>query len=627
MGNSPMPNGFENFASNAIALGERWRQQRQTKKLAAAMGQFDTDPAAAVKGITAVDPVMGYNMRRQIKGDALAEQEAHRTAATETLKTVTGLLRPAAEMPGATPDTIGKAYDALTPMLANGLGMSAPEIAQWRQMVTSNPSILQDLDNKLQVVPPGAAVTRGGHEVYRNAMSPKTLMVRRGDGGTDVITIDPSTGQPVATGPGGVTAPAATASGGPATADQAWAFTRPHEGGYAPRDANGAPVNFGINQAAHPEVDVRNITEDQAKGIFTREYFQKSGADKLPGPLGVMHADTFYINPKRAQEFLQQSGGDPQKYLQLRQAWQQRLVATNPKKYGRYANAWNDRNADLANVITGAAPAASGGSGVKPIYSTPGKPAKAGGAAAHILTADEVQAAGLNPNVRWQINHLGDYVMVGPAAQLSRANTQKQQIFGSIQDKTQRMKDAVDELLRDPGLDRAAGFNSYFPTVHGGEAANFEAKLDALKSQIGFSVLQDMRQMSPTGGALGNVSNYENKILQNSLNSLDLAQSPAQLRRNLQSIRTYADKLESRYKRAYSIDFSKPPSGGGQQGGTAVPPKEAIDMLRSNPSPQRRQQFDQIFGNGAASKYVATKKNNFSEKMPIGVTTPYGTRL
>jgi hypothetical protein len=618
-----MPNGFESFASNAIALGDKWRERRQTKKLAAAMGQFDTNPDAAVAGVTAVDPVMGYNMRRQIKTDALSQQEAHRTQATETLKTVTGLLRPAAEMPGATPDTIGQAYDALTPMLANGLGMSAPEIAQWRQMVTSNPSILQDLDNKLQVVPPGAAVTRGGHEVYRNAMGPKTMSVRRADGGYDVIQVDQGGGvsSPLT---GASTAPAATASGAPATADQAWAFTRPHEGGYAPRDANGAPVNFGINQAAHPEVDVRNITEDQAKGIFTRDYFQKSGADKLPGPLGVMHADTFYINPKRAQEFLRQSGGDPQKYLQLRQGWQQRLVADNPKKYGRYAHAWNDRNADLANVITGAAPAASGGGGVKPIYTTPGKGA-AGDKGQGLLSNEEVSQLGLNPNVKWQRNHLGDIVMVGPAAQLSRANTQKQQIFGSIQDKTQRMKDAVDELLNDPGLDRASGFNSYFPTIHGGEASNFESKLDALKSQIGFSVLQDMRQMSPTGGALGNVSNYENKILQNSLNSLDLSQSPAQLRRNLQSIRSYADKLESRYKRAYNIDFSKQPSA--QQGGTAAPPKEAIDMLRSNPSPQRRQQFDQIFGNGAASKYVSTRKNNFSDKMPIGVTTPYGTRL
>jgi hypothetical protein len=617
-----MPNGFEAFASNALALGERWRQQRQTKKLAAAMGQFDSNPDAAVQGVTAVDPVMGYNMRRQIKTDALAQQEAHRTQATETLKTVTSLLRPAAEMPGSTPDSIGKAYDALTPMLANGLGMTAPEIAQWRQMVTTNPSILQDLDNKLQVVPPGAAVTRGGHEVYRNAMNPKTMLVRRGDGGTDVITIDPSTGQRVAAGPGGTSAPSSPASGGLATADQAWAFTRPHEGGYAPRDANGAPVNFGINQAAHPEVDVRNLTEDQAKGIFTREYFQKSGADKLPGSLGVMHADTFYINPKRAQQFLQDSGGDPQKYLQLRQAWQDNLVRSNPKKYGRYADAWDSRNKDLASVIS--SDSGGGGGGIKPIYSTPGKPGGAG--KSRFLTDAEVAQNNLNPNVKWQYNHLGDVVMVGPASQMSKPQdaTKGSQQFDITQNALGRMKSLATTLLQHPGLDRASGVNSYFPSLHGGKASNFESALDALKAQIGLAIYQNQKQSSPTGSAGMRMTNFELGQMQKDIASLDLSQDPATLRSNINKVITYADTMMTANQRARDLQQSRTAP---KLGGTMAPPQEAIDALRSNPSPVRRQQFDQVFGNGAAAKYVATRKNNFSQKMPIGATTPYGTRL
>jgi hypothetical protein len=615
-----MPNGFEQFAQNAMALGAQWREERKQKKMAEALSQFDIDPAAAIAGVTKVDPITGYNMRRQLAADAMARKEAQRAQATETLKTVTGLLRPVADDPNATPESIAKAYDGLAPLLHDGLGMQPDEIAKWRTMIATNPAILRDMDEKLQVVPPGAAVTRGGKEVYRNPGALKTITVRRGDGGYDVIQVDPN-GQPVS-GP-----PRATVPAGPTTPDAAWNFIRPHEGGYAPHDANGAPVNFGINQAANPGVDVKNLTEDQAKQIFIDKYFNPSGAGNLPGPLGVMHADTYYINPRRAQQFLQESGGDPQKYLQLRQAWQNNLVRTQPGKYGKYAEAWQNRNEDLATMANGGAAPSQGG-GLTPVYTTPGKASGPSGAAAHILTPEEVQAAGLNPNVKWQINHLGDYVMIGPASQLSPANTKKQSIYESIDQSTSRMIDAAKELLNHPGLERAVGVNSYFPSVKGGKAADFDKALESFKAQIGFAVLQNMRQMSPTGGALGQVSNYENRILQNSLASLDEAQSPAQFRANVLKIIKDTNTTRERFKRAYQMDFAN--RNGGQSPTTTAPPKEAVDMLRSNPSPQRRQQFDQIFGNGAAKKVLGgggSAENNFSRLMPIGQPTPYGTRL
>jgi hypothetical protein len=55
-----------------------------------------------------------------------------------------------------------------------------------------------------------------------------------------------------------------------------------NEGGFNASDMNGKPVNFGINQGANPDVDVKNLTRDQAVKIYHDRYWVPSGAEKLP---------------------------------------------------------------------------------------------------------------------------------------------------------------------------------------------------------------------------------------------------------------------------------------------------------------------------------------------------------
>lgn len=133
--------------------------------------------------------------------------------------------------------------------------------------------------------------------------------------------------------------------------DNAVGFTLQHEGGFNPRDANGAPVNFGINQAAHPEVDVSNITQDQAREIYRRDYWLPINGDALSAQdpaLATAVFDTAVISGVgKAKELLEQSGGDRQKFLQLRAEFLNGLIQSNPEKYGKYAKAWNTRNLNL----------------------------------------------------------------------------------------------------------------------------------------------------------------------------------------------------------------------------------------------------------------------------------------
>lgn len=168
-------------------------------------------------------------------------------------------------------------------------------------------------------------------------------------------------------------------------------FVLPHEGGLNPHDMNGSPTNYGINQAANPGVNVAKLTPQQAEEIFVKKYWGPSGAANMNAPLAAVHADTYFINPKMANTFLQQSGGDPNAYLNLRETWMQHMAQTNPTA-AKYASVWGQRNRDLASFI-----ASQGGSQQA---STPGDvPAQATtvapGVTRRTLTPKEVSDHGL----------------------------------------------------------------------------------------------------------------------------------------------------------------------------------------------------------------------------------------
>jgi len=75
--------------------------------------------------------------------------------------------------------------------------------------------------------------------------------------------------------------------------------------------------------------------------------------------------------------------------------------------------------------------------------------------------------------------------------------------------------------------------------VPGTDAYDLKADLETIKANFGFDRLQAMRDMSPTGGALGQVAVQELSALQASVANLDNAQSPAQLKANLKKAKTH----------------------------------------------------------------------------------------
>lgn len=98
------------------------------------------------------------------------------------------------------------------------------------------------------------------------------------------------------------------------------------------------------------------------------------------------------------------------------------------------------------------------------------------------------------------------------------------------------------EILLNSGS-YAAGFGAALQIVPESNARELSGLLDTIRAQVGFDKLQEMRDNSPTGGALGQISNFENRLLQATLGNLEQTQSPEVLTRNLNRLRQVVEGI------------------------------------------------------------------------------------
>lgn len=90
------------------------------------------------------------------------------------------------------------------------------------------------------------------------------------------------------------------------------------------------------------------------------------------------------------------------------------------------------------------------------------------------------------------------------------------------------------EIMDTDGFIPSTGFGGLLKAVPGTDAHRLGNLLQTIKGNIGFDYLQAMREASPTGGALGQVSNQELSTLQSVFGSLEQTQGEADLKYNLQ---------------------------------------------------------------------------------------------
>lgn len=129
--------------------------------------------------------------------------------------------------------------------------------------------------------------------------------------------------------------------------DKAAQFVLKWEGGlvYDPDDPGGM-TKYGISKEAHPDVDIINLTREQAKEIYFAEYWIPTGCDKLPYPLDIIAFDSSIQHGiARTKRFIKAVGGDPLGMIFKRIDFYVRIAKGDQLKFLR---GWIRRMLDLA---------------------------------------------------------------------------------------------------------------------------------------------------------------------------------------------------------------------------------------------------------------------------------------
>lgn len=152
-------------------------------------------------------------------------------------------------------------------------------------------------------------------------------------------------------------------------------FILRHEGGYV-NDKNdpGGETKFGISKRSYPDLDIKNLTKQQATEIYERDFYNKVRGDDLPVWLALMVTD-FAVNAgiKTAVAILQRLVGETddgiigkktiaackgkpsrtlrQAYTTSREAYYDALVARKPVMK-RFINGWKNRTKDCDSLAT-----------------------------------------------------------------------------------------------------------------------------------------------------------------------------------------------------------------------------------------------------------------------------------
>ena len=134
------------------------------------------------------------------------------------------------------------------------------------------------------------------------------------------------------------------------------------------------------------------------------------------------------------------------------------------------------------------------------------------------------------------------------------------------------IKDLI-ALRDDPGLENITG------AIYGRtgsvtrEGSRAQALYDKVVAKGGFQALQDMRDASKSGGALGNVSNQEGKQLQASVAAIDRRQNSADVKAALDQLISDIQGSKTRMREAYDTTYQY------KSGGTSAPAAGNIDAL------------------------------------------------
>lgn len=111
------------------------------------------------------------------------------------------------------------------------------------------------------------------------------------------------------------------------------------EGGYVndPRDPGGE-TKYGISKRSYPQIDIAQLTLDQAQAIYLRDFWMPSGCESMPWERALCAFDTAVNQGEHAEELLNAHARDAGELMAERAV----RYASN-KEFSVYGAGWMNR--------------------------------------------------------------------------------------------------------------------------------------------------------------------------------------------------------------------------------------------------------------------------------------------
>lgn len=307
--------------------------------------------------------------------------------------------------------------------------------------------------------------------------------------------------------------------------------------------STGLPMQeYGVGTAPEVKIDTEGGQIIRTPGVPATN--RPSIADALMPYLINQESggDPMALSPKGAgglTQIMPDTARDPGFGVNPLQGWDGKDPRTAPPeeqvRFGRdYLNAMiNERGGNVAE-------------GLAAYNAGPGAVAQHGGVPPYAETQNYVQNITQNANVPSNLTVQPDGTQItslpmSPNAALKKQKADQLKAVQSdlVNDDIQRALNSLDGAMPVTGM-----VGSLSKGIPGTPAHDMQEILTTIQANIGFDKLQAMREASPTGGALGQVSDFENRQLQAIYGSLAQSQSEEQFRYNLMRLyNTYNDTV------------------------------------------------------------------------------------
>jgi len=140
----------------------------------------------------------------------------------------------------------------------------------------------------------------------------------------------------------------------------------------------------------------------------------------------------------------------------------------------------------------------------------------------------------------------------------------------TFESSAEKLATDLERLATHPGLSGISGLVYGRTPAITKDARAAQALYDSIVARGGFQELQNMRASSPTGGALGNVSNQEGQYLRDAFAPINRTQDTTDLSRSLKDAAVAARTSKQRVRDAYDMTYEY------KTGGSAAPKPSAV---------------------------------------------------